>query len=156
MDIPPSELFYMVFKRVLREDMGELALDGRTLKVLFELDGKKSAGELSKSLGIEMDELARIISKLIDLKLIEPLDEAVSMMNRDFFDYLHEQLALAVGPIADVIIEDTVDEMGHTISKFPKHRAAELIDLIAQEIRNEEKRVAFQQAMLTRIKEMGD
>ncbi len=154
MDISPSELYHMVFKRVLREDIGELALDGKTLKVLFDMDGRKSAGELSKRLGIEMEELARIISKLLELKIIEPLDEAVSMLGSDFFDYLHDQLALAVGPIADVIIEDVVSDMGHTISRFPRHRAAELIDLIAREIRNEERRIAFQQTMLSRIREM--
>ncbi|MBW2357715.1 MAG: hypothetical protein JRF21_03180, partial [Deltaproteobacteria bacterium] len=72
---------------------------------------------------------------------------------KDFLDFLNAQLALSIGPIAEVIIEDTVDDLGHSLSKFPSHRAAELVDLLSREIQREEKRGIFKKNMVNKIRE---
>jgi hypothetical protein len=119
----------------------------------LELDGRKSLGEIASKGGLEMSYIRVAIAKLLDLQLIEPADEAVSVLNGDFFDYLNDQLALAVGPIAGVLIEDSVADLGHTMSRFPSHRAAELVDLLDRQIQREEKRITFKQNMVQRLKE---
>jgi len=62
-------------------------------------------------------------------------------------------LSLAVGPIAQVLIEDEVENMGYELSGFPGHRAADLIDNLAQEIRREEKKDVFLKMLATKIRE---
>ncbi|GAI97457.1 unnamed protein product [marine sediment metagenome] len=60
-----------------------------------------------------------------------------------------------MGPIADVLIEEAVTDLDHSKGEFPRHRAAELVNLLASEIRREEKRIVFQQNMVKKIKEIG-
>lgn len=145
----------MVFRRVSRADAGEFSLDGQMLSVLMELDGRKSLVVVAKNTALSMGVIRRVVSKLIELNLIEPVEEAISVLGNDFFDYLNEQLSLATGPIAGVLIEDAVDDMGLTLGRIPRHRAAELIDILARQIPREEKRIAFQQAMIEKIRGLG-
>ncbi len=73
--------------------------------------------------------------------------------DQEFFDYLRNELSLAIGPIADIVLEDGIDELGLDISRFPSRRAAELVDLLAREIRREEKVTLFKQHLLNKIRE---
>ncbi len=155
MDISSGEISFMVFRRVTRDDAGEFSLDGQMLSVLMELDGKKNVAVVAKNAGLSMGIISRAVSKLLELNLIEPVEEAISRLDEDFFDYLKSQLALAIGPIAEVIIEDVVADLGHSLSQFPSYRAAELIDLISREIQRGEKRNSFKQNMLNKIREKG-
>ena len=75
------------------------------------------------------------------------------MLDKDFFDYLMAHLSLAVGPIAQVLIEDEVENLGYELSRFPGHRVAELIDNLAQEMRRQEKKNVFLKMMATKIRE---
>ena len=70
----------------------------------------------------------------LELELIEPTEQAVSVLDGDFFGYLNDQLTRAVGPIASVLIEDSVADLGHSMSRFPSHRAAELVNLLDRQI----------------------
>ena len=77
-----------------------------------------------------------------------------SFLNDEFFDLLKIQLSLAIGPIAGYIIEDEVQGFGGDLTTVPRHRAAELVDLLSRQIQRQEKKIAFQQAMLKIIKEL--
>lgn len=154
MDISSSDIPAMVFGRVSSDDLGEFSLDGHMLSVLMELDGKKSLSEISKKTGLNMGVIRVTVSRLLELKLIERLEEAVSLLGSDFLDYLDKQLSLAVGPIARILIEDAALDLGHSLSKFPNYQAAELVDILAREIQKEDKRVQFQRVMVEKIKEI--
>ena len=154
MDISSGNISAMVFGRVSRDDLGEFSLDGHMLTVLMELDGNKSIAEIAKKTGLDMGVMRSTVSRLLELKLIEPFEKAVSLLSRDFFDYLGEQLSRAIGPIASVLIEEAVHDLGHTLSKFPSYRAAELVDILAREIKKEDNKVQFQRVMVEKIKEI--
>lgn len=153
MDVSSGDISAMVFGRILRDDLGEFSLDGHMLMVLMELDGKKNLATIAKKMGLNMVTMRATILKLLQLKLIEPLEDAVSVVDEDFFDFLNNQLSLSIGPIAEVIIEDTVNDLGHSLSKFPSHLAAELVDLLSREIQREEKRSIFKKNMVDKIRE---
>jgi len=155
MDILSGEIGFMVFKCVTRGDAGQFSLDGQMLNVLMELDGRKSVAVVAKNTALSMSIIRRVLSQLLELNLIEPVEKAVSILDKNFFDYLKSQLALAIGPIAEVIIEDVVIDLGHSLSQFPSYRAAELVDLISREIQREEKKNIFKQNMLSKIREKG-
>ena len=44
----------IVYKRKVRDDMGDFSLDGQTLIVLMELDGKATLGALAAKTGLSM------------------------------------------------------------------------------------------------------
>ncbi len=144
----------LILTRTKRSDLGEFSLDRHMLNVLVELDGQRSVESVAKKVGLDMGTMKRIIFKLAKLRLIEPERKNISTLTREFFDYLSVQLSLALGPIADVLIEEAVTNLDYSKSDFPTHRAAELVDLLAREIRREEKRIIFQQNMVKKIREM--
>jgi len=145
----------MIFKRVLRKDLGEFSLDSRMLSILMELDGKRNVSAIAQSLGMEMVEIRDVLEKLSKLQIIERVREQVSVLPPEFFDYLNAQLSLAVGPISGILIEDTVADLGKRVSSFPVPLVAELVDLLARQIRRKEKGIAFRQNMVKKMKELG-
>jgi hypothetical protein len=155
MDILSGDISVLVFRRVGKENLGEFSLDRRMLTVLMELDGKQNLSDVAKKTGLTLGATRDAISKLFQLKLIEPADVSISMLDEDFVDYLQAQLSLAIGPLAEVLIEDAVSDMGCQRSQIPSHRAAELIDLLAREIQREDKMLVFKQDMLKKIRENG-
>ncbi|MDF1593397.1 MAG: hypothetical protein P1P89_17935 [Desulfobacterales bacterium] len=77
-----------------------------------------------------------------------------SFLDNEFFDYLKMQLSLAVGPIAEYLIEDEIQGFGGDLAKVPRHRAAELADRLSRQIQRQENKIAFQQALVKKIKEI--
>ena len=155
MDISLDDIFAFVFKPVVRKDLGEFSLNSNMLTVLMDLDGKQNLGDIAQKTGLSKGAMREVASKLWQLKLIEPVEGAISMLDEDFFDYLRAQLSLAVGPIAEVIVDDAIADLNHSPYQFPSHRAAELVDLLAREIQREEKQRTFKQNMVNKIKEKG-
>jgi hypothetical protein len=148
-----SDLSEKVFKRTNYKMAGEFSLDGQMLSALMELDGKKTLGTIADRMGLDENAMHGLVSKLIEIKLIEPVGENVPMVDGEFFDHLLRQLSMAVGPIASILIEDGVSEIGHSPSRFPRKHAAELVELLSHDIQREEKRNLFKISMLKYINE---
>ena len=126
------------------------------LSVLVELDGQKSLASVSKRTGFNLVTVKDVIMKLMELKLVAPVKDAISVLHQDFFEYLNAQLAVAVGPISEILIEESVEDLGYTVKRFPSPRAAELVDLISRHINGEEKKIHFKHTMLEKIREQTD
>jgi len=155
MDVLSGNISSMVFKQVVTGGMGEITLDSGLLNVFMELDGKKNLGMVAQKTGLNMGEIRNAISKLLKMKLVESSTENILMVDGEFFNFLNAQLSLAVGPIAEVLIEDEIVNMGHGISKFPATRAAELVEIISMTIEREEKRSVFKVSMVNKLKDKG-
>ena len=153
MDFSSSELAAMVFKRVVRQDIGEFPLDHQMLSVFMELDGKAPLGVVARKTGLNMSSMREIIARLMQNGLVQKEDQQIVMLDKDFFEYLVAQLSLALGPIAQILIEDEVENLGYELSKFPGHRVDELTEKLAQEIRREEKKIVFLKMMAKKIRE---
>lgn len=149
-----GDISRLVLKRKVRADLGEVSLDSEMLQVLMELDGTKNLAQVARSLNMNMKHLRGILNKLQSLQIIEVAKDAMPTLGRDFFNTLSSELARAMGPIADVVIEDEISDMGEVKSSFPAHRAAELVDLLARQIIREERKVAFQQSMVKKLREI--
>ncbi len=84
MDISSGNILALVFRRVVREDIGEFSLDSNMLRVLMELDGKQNLSEIAKKTNVNMSELRKVMSKLLQLKLVKPVEVTVSMLDEIF------------------------------------------------------------------------
>lgn len=155
MDISSGDISALVFRRVVREDAAEYSFDAQMLTLFMELDGKKSLAAISKKTGLKMSVLREAASKLLKIKLIESVAEAISVVDADFMDTLKRELSLAIGPLASILIEDAVNELGQSLNRFPTRRAAELVESLSREIQREDKRTAFKQNMVRKMREKG-
>ena len=153
MDISSGDISALVFRRVVREDTAEYSFDAQMLTLFMELDGKKSLAVIAKKTGLKMSALREATSKLLKIKLIEPVEEAISVADADFMDTLKKELSLAIGPLASILIEDAVGDLGQNLNRFPTRRAAELVESLSREIHREDKRAAFKQNMVRKIRE---
>jgi len=155
MDISSGDISAMVFRRLVRGDTEEVSFDADMLMVFMELDGKKNLAAVAKKTGLKMGLLRQAISKLIGLRLIEAAEDAIPLIDRDFLEHLKLELSLAIGPLAEILIEDAVNDLGHKLSRFPSYKAAELVELLGRQIQRDDKREGFNQNMFRKIKDKG-
>ena len=151
MDLFTRELPGRFFRKVIRDDMGQVSLDPHMLRLLLAIDENKPIGKIAREVGLNLVSLRETLQKLLRLGLVEPVEKASAVLNGRFIADLREQLAQAVGPMAEVLIEETLDEMRLSLPHIPVHLGADLIGNLARQIPREEKRVEFQRAMIERI-----
>ena len=155
MDIMSGNISSMLFKQVVTGGTGDITLDSSLLNVFLQLDGKKNLGTIAQKTGLNMGEMRDAISKLLHLKIVESGAENILMADDEFFNFLNTQFLLAVGPVAEILIEDEIANMDHGISNFPAFRAAELVEILAMAIKREEKKSVFKLSMVNILKEKG-
>jgi hypothetical protein len=151
LNILAGDISPLVFHLSAKNEPGELSLDKEMLAVIRELDGKKSIGLVVKNTGLELDKIREIIAKLLTHGIIALVNQSMPMMKEDFFVYLTDQLSMATGPMAEVLIDEAVVSLDCSQSNFPRHRAQELIDLLAPKIFREEKRAVFKENLYKKI-----
>lgn len=155
MDLASGDISAIVFKPAVRDDLGNFSLDGHMLSVLMALDGKKTLGQIAQNAGLNMATMREAVGSLSSLNLIERVERPGKVLDQEFLAYLISEMSMAIGPLGEVIVEDGLEDLGYTKSTFPAQRAAELVNLLAQEIQREEKRTEFKQHMVHKIREKG-
>ncbi|MBW1989704.1 MAG: hypothetical protein JRI97_09165 [Deltaproteobacteria bacterium] len=155
MDALKGDLSRKVFRRLIKGGLGEYSLDAQMIAVLVELDGAKTVGEIAERAKISPDVMRRVLSKLLQLQIIEPVEKAVSTLDQGFLSLMKRELSLAIGPIAEVIMEDAAADLGHDLESFPAEQAAELVDYVSQEITREDRKIACRQNMAAEIRRRG-
>lgn len=155
MDTLSGNISDMVFRQVIKENMGDVSLDRQLLMVFLAFDGKKTLDAVAQESSINMGVIGKLIDRLLKLELIEPVHKEKKTIDDEFIEYLTSQLSLAIGPIADVLIEDEVAEIGFALTKLPSSQAAELVDLLARQIQREGKKNTFELNMINKIREKG-
>jgi len=151
LNILAGDISPLVFQLSAKNEPGELSLDKEMLAVIRELDGKKSIGTVAKNTGFELDKLKEIIAKLLTHRIIALVNQSMPMVKEDFFVYLTDQLSMATGPMAEVLIDEAVASLDCSQSNLPRHRVQELIDLLAPKIFREEKRAVFKENLYKKI-----
>jgi hypothetical protein len=153
MSVSTVSIADLVFRQAIRGDLGQISMDGQMLSVLFSLDGRKTLDEISHQVGMELATLGSILAKLVRLELVERVEIAAPTVDRDFMTFLVAQLSLALGPLGAILVDDAIHEFGCDEEGLPIARCAEFVNVLAEEIRREDKRIAFKEAMLSKIRE---
>lgn len=155
MALSPEEVAALVFKQTVNSNIGELALDGPMLNLLMQFDGKKNLGQIADQLGMNLATIRPVVAKLVESKLIQRINTSIQAIDKDFSDFLLSQMSIAIGPLASIVIDGSIDVLGYKGGKLPTSKAAELVNLLSREIPRDEKRIAFKQAMLQKIRKKG-
>jgi hypothetical protein len=151
LDTLAGDISPLVFQLSVKNEPGEVTLDKEMLAVIRELDGRKTIGMVAKNMDLELEKLKGIIAKLLTNGIIALVSQSMVIMKEDFFIYLTDQLSLATGPMAEVLIDEALATLGYNLTNFPKHRVQELIDFLAPRIFREEKRTLFKQNLYKKI-----
>jgi hypothetical protein len=152
MDINSSGRTKLFFKKVAQTDGNEIRLNADMIRLLMVIDENKDLFQISNEIGMDISVLKQILSKLIKLKLIEPVEKSNQFLSKKFLEDLRLNLSQAVGPMAQILIEDTVAEMEMKMSEIPGHQAAELISNIALEVPEDNDQIKFKKTMIEIMK----
>jgi len=151
MDETSQKFLNMSFRLNIPSTPKEFTINQDMLKILLNLDESKPLSQVVQGAGVNSSNLKQNITKLLNLSLIESLEKQNNNLDENFFKVLKQALLLAVGPLADLILEDALADMDVSISDFPAQMAAGLINILSEEIPREEKRTEFLKVMIPKI-----
>lgn len=138
-----ADIASMVFRQAVIKGTGDFSIDRRTLSILMEFDGRRTVAQIAQRLHIETQSIHPTVRHLSGLGLIEPVTGAASVLDPAVIDYIAQQLARAVGPVAAVLVEDEIMDLGYAPDGFPKVRLKDLIYRLSANIRKEDKKKDF-------------
>ena len=122
---------------------GELTLDGHMMHVFFSVKDDRPASMVIAETGLEPDKAVKILTRLIELGLIEVSDKKSEFLGSDFFSALVTNLRIAIGPIAEILIDEAFAESGISRSKLRAENGAAIVRTLASEIADTEAKHRF-------------
>ncbi len=146
----------VVFRMSSGELAGEIRLKPEAWRILTQVNGLRSIGDIAKS--IEMDEvtatnIADSLQKAGILEVVAGSGPALrATVNGTFFERLGQELAWAMGPLAEIIINEEMNALGESRDEFPRERIAELVERVSEAVGDENDRIKFQRIMLDLIR----
>ncbi len=146
---------HVTYKKTEIKNASDLNLNSADWMVLTQVNGHQSIKEIAEVSSMNMPEVMGIMENLFNLGLIELYSsekKEESVLAPSFFENMEQMLIKIIGPVAPFVIDDVIIETGNNKSKFPSEKAAELIELICDEIQDEQKKIQFQSEMLNILK----
>jgi len=152
MDIYSGDYSSYVFKQSTQVDFGEVSMNSQMLSLYMQFDGKKDLFSIAGELSMEMGNARDVALRLCEMKLVVRVGGGRKVASERFMAVLRKQLSLAVGPLAEILIEDDIEDMGEVKVSFPESRIPELVETLARQIPQQEKKIEFQRKMLAFMK----
>jgi hypothetical protein len=153
-EIIPSQ--DIVFKLSSKRAPDEVKLNHDSWSVLSQIDGKKAVADISNELKMGEYDSARNLYSLFSLGLIEvataPQRKAKKVVDGGFFTLVEKELAEIIGPVAPVILDEEIKDMGEERNSFPVERVSLLVEKVSREITNDTQRIAFQKTTLSALR----
>jgi hypothetical protein len=149
-----TDMVNMAFRRVESKDLSQFKNDIQMFNILTAMDGRRSIGTIARDDFYEVDVLIEKVNQLVQMGVLEPVqgNGAGAVVHADAMKYLQAELTKLVGPVAGMLLKDTVAKLGHEISSFPKGKVGELLDRVATFIQNQNKAEDFKRTMMTRLR----
>jgi hypothetical protein len=140
-----QEIYY---RKVIRKASDKVSLDADMIRLLIAIDENKSLYQIADEVEMEASTLKKNLSKLLAQGLIEPVKKDLPVLDKIFLQALKINLSRAIGPMAEILIEEIVSEMELTAPEITLPQAAELIAILSHEIPDEKKRIEFKKSMM--------
>ena len=136
------------YRKVIQKDNDKVFLDADMIRLLIAIDDSKNLYQIFEEVDLGKDAFNIAMTKLLEQGLIEPVAKDVMVLDKSFLDALRINLSKGIGPMAEILIEDLVDEMKLNPSAIPVYQAAELIAQLSLEVSDEEDRMQFKKSMI--------
>jgi hypothetical protein len=147
-----SDVYY---RKVISKNNDAVSLDADMIRLLIAVDENKNLYQIAEE--VDMGSLAfkTALSNLLDQGLIEPVQKDIPVLDQTFIETLRINLSRAIGPMAEILIEDIAEEMEVDPAAIPVSQAAELIAHLSLEIPDEKNQMQFKKAMLAILNKIG-
>jgi DNA-binding Lrp family transcriptional regulator len=153
-----SSFSQTVFRLSPTELSSEITLKPEAWRLLAQINGARTLGEIAQTLGISEQAAHQIATGLLEARIIEAVTGVPQPTTRTvdvaFFDQLQHELTRAIGPVASIILEDALGALGESRERFPHERLAELVEHVSEQIRDPKRKLRFQQVMLDVMRKM--
>ena len=144
----------MVFRLSSRRSPKEVKLLHLEWAVVTQLDGEKSVGNIANILALSQVEARDIFSRLVAEGLLELVttSPADAHLPPEVFDDIEHELTLLMGPVACILIDDVLQEIGKVREKVEKPVLPLILDFLTNHIPDAAKQLEFQKNILTKTK----
>ena len=139
------------YRKSSQGQRGMVDLDPDTAKVFSVIDENTQVSRMAQLAGVSAAVVWKAIAKLTRLGLIEDADNEVGFMAKSFTDALQAELAIAVGPISDILLRKVSEQMDISFPHIPVDRAREFVYQLADQIPDERTSAEFQHAILNNL-----
>lgn len=136
------------YRKVIRKNNAAVSLDADMIRLLIAIDENKNLYQIAEEVDMGTATFKKALSKLLNQGLIEPVQKDTPVLDQSFIETLRINLARAIGPMAEILIEDMAEEMEIDPSAIPVNQAAELIAHLSLEVPDEDNRMQFKKSML--------
>ena len=137
------------YRKVILKDNDAVSLDADMIRLLIAIDENKNLYQIAEEVDMGTATFKKALSKLLDQGLIEPVQKDIPVLDQSFIQALRINLSRAIGPMAEILIEDMAAEMEIDPTAIPVNQAAELIAHLSLEIPDEDNQIQFKKSMLT-------
>ena len=122
--------------------------------VVTQLDGEKTVGQIAENLALNPEEIQEIFKKLIKEEILYLADQSMAdiYVPKEIFDNINHSLTLLLGPVSDIILEDTFKLLQRKPDRLEKQYLPTLIDLLTNQIDDPQKKIEFQKNLYPQIK----
>jgi hypothetical protein len=137
---------------------GRVSVDQRLWKVLSMVNGRNSLKDICETLGAGEFSVSKVLAYLHQRGIIRvaAVERPMDPRLRDaFFEQLEQILTEYIGPIAPVIIYDTLEEMDKSADYLNRNDLSLLVERIGASLEDRDERVRFQEQMLALIQGIG-
>lgn len=108
-----------------------VALPLVAIRMLPHLNGVTPLGSVAGALGVNMDELMAAANILVENELAA-ISEG-KLLDEEFIHNLTVLVRDIMGPLADIVMDESLDELGATATSVPEAQLPNLLELLAQE-----------------------
>ena len=146
----------MIFKLSSKRSPSEVKLKSLEWAIVTQLNSEKTVGQIADILALNMDEARVLFTRLMKEGLLDPVDNQTNAerVPASVIDDLEKQFTFHVGPVASIVLEDTLAEFKRHRENLEIRQFPLLIELLTLEISNLDKRYEFQKRMLEKIRGM--
>ncbi|MEJ2157182.1 MAG: hypothetical protein P8X96_17750 [Desulfobacteraceae bacterium] len=147
MDKSLQELSEMTFKHVKNVNVSDLSLDIKMTNIFWSMDGSRDFKTVAREDGYDPEELVAGVQALIKMGALEVDQVLAGNVDTKTLDIITQNLSQAIGPMADILVEDTISDMGHSLSTLPNHKLKQLVNQLALEIPDAESSASFKSSV---------
>jgi uncharacterized protein YhaN len=148
MDTKPPDGTEVFYRKNIREDLRKISLDADMIRLLLAVEENKSLAQIAAETKMEAATLQKNLDKLVGQGLIEPVEKNASILDMAFTRAVRLNLSRAIGPMAEILLEDILADLNLNPSRMTLDQAAELVNHLALEIPDEKTRLQFKRAMI--------
>jgi DNA-binding MarR family transcriptional regulator len=141
----------LYFRKTIRKDHPPVSLDADMIRLLLVIDEHKSLYQIAAEVQMDAGTFKKTLRRLLEQGLVETVQKRAALLDRSFLQTVQSSLTRAIGPMAQIVLEEAVAEMNLDPAGIPLDQAAELVSHLALEIPDEENRTLFRKALIPLI-----